>query len=125
MPFELGIFFGAKHLGDEKHHNKNALVLERTQYSVQQMVSDLNGIEAYAHRNRVPLVMHTVRDWLRTNSRRKTIPGHLTIDRQYLQFRRRLPAIADQLGFDVDEIPYADLVNIIEDSVAVQLDQVN
>src|SRR5258707_10962422 len=38
MPFELGIFFGAKHLGDLKQRTKNALVLERTRYSAQQVI---------------------------------------------------------------------------------------
>src|SRR5438876_5958145 len=43
MPFELGIFFGAKRFGIKEQKNKNALVFERTKYTYQQYISDLNG----------------------------------------------------------------------------------
>ena len=33
MPFELGIFFGAKNLGDKKQKGKNALVFERKKFT--------------------------------------------------------------------------------------------
>ncbi|HEV3324576.1 MAG TPA: hypothetical protein VG052_03195, partial [Puia sp.] len=36
MPFELGIFFGAKHFGDLNQNRKNALILERDKYVYQQ-----------------------------------------------------------------------------------------
>lgn len=45
MPFELGVFFGAKHFGDAAQNRKNALILERDKYVYQQFVSGLNGID--------------------------------------------------------------------------------
>src|SRR6266700_8285702 len=35
MPFELGIFFGAKNLGDKLQKSKNALVFEQKKYTYQ------------------------------------------------------------------------------------------
>ena len=42
MPFELGIFFGAKFFGDNEHQKKAAIILEKTKHSYQQYISDLN-----------------------------------------------------------------------------------
>src|SRR6202000_1860486 len=49
MPFELGLFFGAKRFGNPAQKNKNALVFEKVKYSYQQLLSDLNGIDTKAH----------------------------------------------------------------------------
>ena len=121
MPFELGIFYGARHLGNQKQRIKNALVLEGKKYSSQQMISDLNGIDPRAHENDPNLAMRKVRDWLRTASQRKTIPGYDILTRQYTDFRRGLPALAHRLGFKVTDIHYPDLVNVIEDTVSKQV----
>ena len=79
MPFELGIFFGAKKFGDEKQKSKVALVLEREKYLYQQFISDLNGIDTKAHYNDAEKAIKIVRDWLKSSSGRKTINGHLVI----------------------------------------------
>ena len=122
MPFELGIFFGAKYLGNEKQRTKNALVLEPTRYAAQQMISDLNGIDPRAHDNQPATAMRKVRDWLRTASKRATIPGYEVLNRHFQEFQRILPVVAQQLGFNnVNEIHYPDLVDVIEHVVIQQL----
>ncbi|KAI9447060.1 hypothetical protein F5148DRAFT_1292476 [Russula earlei] len=123
MPFELGIFFGAKHLGNTKQRAKNALVLEPAKYAAQQLISDLNGIDPQAHNNNPENAMRQVRNWLRTASGRTTIPGPEILNRQYHEFNKGLPAVAHALGFRVDEINYTDLVNVIEDVVSEQLNR--
>ena len=62
MPFELGIFFGARNLGDDSQKKKSALVPERTKYSYQQYISDLNGIDTKAHNNDPAIAMEKVRE---------------------------------------------------------------
>jgi len=62
MPFELGIFFGAKNLGNKLQKTKNALVFEQEKYSYQQYISDLNGIDTKAHKNDPIAAMQEVRD---------------------------------------------------------------
>lgn len=121
MPFELGIFFGAKNLGDELQKKKNALVLERTKYSYQQYISDLNGIDTKAHDNDPAVAMRKVRDWLRTASGRRTIPGYAILTAQYQEFQDNLPALTEQLGFTVDDIPFIDFLNLVEDAVGEQI----
>ena len=121
MPFELGIFFGAKNLGDILQKRKNALILEKTKYSYQQYISDLNGIDTKAHNNDPAIAMAKVRDWLRTASGRKTIPGYTILNAQYQEFLNNLPALTHTLGFTVGNIPFVDFLNLVEDTVRQQI----
>jgi len=121
MPFELGIFFGARVLGDDLQKKKNALVLERTKYSYQQYISDLNGIDTKAHNNEPTTAMAKVRDWLRTASGRRTIPGYAILTAQYQEFQNHLPALTEELGFTVANIPFIDFLNLVEDIVQEQI----
>src|SRR5258708_30366146 len=108
MPFELGIFFGAKKLGSVEQRNKNALVFERIKFSYQQYISDLNGIDTKAHNNDPNSVIRQIRNWLATASRRKTIPGHNIIIQEYAEFIIDLPDIVNFAGLDIDDIPFND-----------------
>ncbi|HEV2352757.1 MAG TPA: hypothetical protein VGR89_00805 [Puia sp.] len=121
MPFELGIFFGAKYFGDIGQNRKNALVLERTRYTYQQFISDLNGIDTKAHNNNPVTAMLRVHSWLNTASRRKTIPGETLLRRQYDEFSALLPETAAETGYAVDDIPFLNLLDIIQEIVARQL----
>ncbi|HMH20351.1 MAG TPA: hypothetical protein VK563_01175 [Puia sp.] len=121
MPFELGIFFGARNLGDDSQKKKSALVLERTKYSYQQYISDLNGIDTKAHNNDPAIAMAKVRDWLRTASGRKTIPGYAILTAQYQEFQDHLSDLTGELGFTVDNIPFIDFLNLVEDAVREQI----
>ena len=121
MPFELGIFFGARMLGDEIQKRKNALILEKEKYSYQKYISDLNGIDTKAHNNDPVTAISKLRDWLRTASGRTTIPGYSILTAQYQEFQDHLPALTRQLGFTVDNIPFIDFVILVEDAVKAQV----
>lgn len=49
MPFELGIFHGARQLGGSRHGTKQCLILEKQKYRYQKFLSDLSGIDVTAH----------------------------------------------------------------------------
>ena len=49
MPFELGIFLGAKQLGAIDQRRKSAIVLDAETYRYQQFISDLAGADVRAH----------------------------------------------------------------------------
>ncbi len=121
MPFELGIFFGAKKFGNKLQKSKNALVLERQKYSYQQFISDLNGIDTKAHNNDANTVIRQIRNWLTTASRRTTVPGHNIIRQEYIQFNIKLPQIALLAGLDIDDIPFNDYCQIVEEAVRIEL----
>ena len=121
MPFELGIFFGARYIGIKEQKKKNALILERTRFTYQQYISDLNGIDPREHNNDPLVAMRRVRDWLRTASRRTTIPSPAALIAQYQQFQDNLPALAEQLDFMIDDIPFVDFMYIVERAVQEQI----
>ena len=49
MQFELGTFFGAKRFGYKNQKSKNALIFEKTKFTYQNYMSNLNGIDTKAH----------------------------------------------------------------------------
>jgi hypothetical protein len=117
MPFELGIFFGAKKLGSPNQKNKNALVFEKTKFSYQQYISDLNGIDTKAHNNDPDTILVQIRNWLATASRRKTIPGYKIILQDYKEFTTKLPGIIQLAGLDMDDIPFNDYCQVVEEAI--------
>jgi hypothetical protein len=123
MPFELGIFFGAKKFGNSEQKNKNALVFERVKYTYQEYISDLNGVDTKAHGNKTSNVIRQIRNWLQVASKRKTIPGHTIIEKQYKEFKRKLPKIVSAAGLDIHDIPFNDFCQIVEDAVREKLAQ--
>lgn len=118
MPFELGIFFGAKRFGDKYQKTKIALVFERHKYLYQEYISDINGIDTKAHDNDPYLVIGNIRDWLRTASKRRNFPGTIKIVEEYIEFQAKLPAIADKLGLDIGNMLFDDFCLIVEDAMA-------
>jgi len=117
MPFELGIFFGAKKFGNKNQKNKVAIIFDVEQYRYSEFISDLNGVDIKAHHNSPDVVIRRLREWLHTSSRRTTIPGHVVIAREYSELVARLPVITAALGLDVDSIPFNDFCYIVEEAI--------
>jgi hypothetical protein len=118
MPFELGIFWGAKYFGDNSQKRKNALILEREKYTYQQYISDLSGIDTKAHKNDPVTALRRVHSWLNTASHRKTIPGEKILQIQFLEFEHILPDLAAGDGYSVDNLPFLNLLDLIHELVA-------
>lgn len=75
MPLELGIFLGGKSFGNKAQQGKSCLVLDREPYRYQRFLSDLAGQDIQPHDNDPRQVVSHIRNWLRTVSKRTTIPG--------------------------------------------------
>ncbi len=117
MPFELGIFFGAKRFGSKVHKNKVALIFEKTKFKYQQYVSDLNGIDTKAHNNNPIIVIKNMRDWLITSTGRQSIPDDITLIKEYREFSRNLPYIVKKAGLDIRQLVFTDFCEIVERAV--------
>lgn len=115
MPFELGIFFGAKRFGNKQQKSKNALIFERTRFTYQNYLSDLSGVDTKAHNNDTSLIIQSIRDWLKTSSRRSSIPGHLSIIDGFNNFEAVLPVALANLNLDITSITFNDLCSSIEE----------
>ncbi len=122
MPFELGVFYGARKYGQKRQKDKNALIFERQKYLYQQYLSDINGVDTKAHNNDPQAVIRHVRNWLRTASRRTSIPGEQTIINHYNNFLAQLPVAAIDAGFGtMDAIPFNDYCQIVEEAIRAVL----
>ncbi|HTI92179.1 MAG TPA: hypothetical protein VL727_16410 [Puia sp.] len=49
-----------------------------------------------------------------------TIPGYAILSAQYQEFEAHLPALTRKLGFTVNNIPFIDFLNLVEDAVTEQ-----
>jgi hypothetical protein len=115
MPFELGIFFGAKKFGIDKQKDKAAIIFDKEPFRYQSFISDLNGVDIKAHSSEVDSVIEHLRNWL---ALRKThITGHKTILYEYNDFMQRLPKMLERAGLNNETLPFNDYCNIVEKTI--------
>ena len=113
MPLELGVFLGAKKFGIEEQERKKCLILDTEPYRYQQFISDIAGQDIQAHNNSSREIITRVRNWLRTASRRESIPGGSIIWRRYRDFRRDLPQTAREYQLTVEDLIFNDYSLVI------------
>lgn len=114
MPFELGLFLGSKKFGSPQDRRKCCLILDKEPYRYQVFISDIAGQDIKAHHNKPEKVIITVRNWLRSSSDRRTIPGGAEIVRRFALFQADLPLLCEDLKLVPGELifnEYADLVS--------------
>lgn len=113
MPFELGLFLGAKWFGDDTQQHKITLVLDRERYRFQQFLSDIAGQDIKAHRNDPATLIKVVRNWLRDiQPSRPMVSGGL-IASHYQQFRKQLPVWCRQQQFEEHDLQFNDYTSLI------------
>jgi hypothetical protein len=115
MPFELGIFYSAKHYCGVNHKKKRSIVLEKNKYRYQKFISDIAGIDVTAHNNSVKGSILAIRNWLVTTSRRQSIPPGDEIDRRYKQFHRDLKKICKLQGRNYNSMPFVEMTRNMSD----------
>lgn len=113
MPFELGIFLGCKTFGGAAHESKIGLVLDGERYQYHRSLSDLSGMDVQHHGNDPRRAVQAARDWLRTVSHRRDIPGGENIWKRYLQFRKALPKTCRRQKILPSELTFADYTAIV------------
>ena len=114
MPFEFGLDIGARHFGEGRLKTKCCLVLEAQDYTYQKTLSDVAGQDAASHHNSPDEAITAVRGWLRTASKRTTIPGELDIKKRFAEFSTQVPAIAAAAGLDRLKLTFVDYVHMVE-----------
>jgi hypothetical protein len=112
MPLELGIFLGAKRYGPKEQKLKKLLVVDIEQYRYQKFISDLAGVDIHEHKGDPKQAIRKTRDWLANVSRRQ-LPSANKLIGIYDNFCSDLPALAGELDFDPERIPYVDFERIV------------
>jgi hypothetical protein len=75
-------------------------------------ISDLAGMDIHAHDGQPERAIAETRNWLANVSRRK-LPSGQRLIMTYERFLAELPALAEILGFEADQIPYVDYESMV------------
>jgi hypothetical protein len=110
MPFELGLYLGAKKFGGPKHHSKKLMIVDRHPHRYQKFLSDIAGQDIQSHNGNVRTFVLRIATWLRHERPGDVVPGGQAIANLYNRFRIDLPAIAKTKTLAPDEITFKDLV---------------
>lgn len=109
MPFELGLFLGARKLGGAKHSGKKTLILDTDAFRYRTFLSDIGGQDVIAHDGNVNTLIERVATWFRDHARDPDVPGGRAIATEYARFTADLPDIAAVLRLEPDELTFKDL----------------
>lgn len=115
MPFELGLFYSAKHFGINRQKKKNCIILEKRKYRYQRFISDLSGIDVNAHGNTQKKLIFSVRNWLVTASRRHTIPPGEDINKRFRTFQNGMRSTCNARSINYESMPFIELVDNMTD----------
>lgn len=113
MPFELGMFLGAKRFGDDEQKKKRCLVVDKEPFRYNSFISDIAGQDIQSHGNNDVEAIKVIRNWLRSVSGRATIPGGKEILRRFHQFKSELPDLCKEIKLTIDEMIFNDYTNIV------------
>ncbi len=119
MPFELGVFYSAKHFGGSQQKRKECLVLEKEKYRYQKFISDIAGIDITPHQNSKKKLIIAIRNWLVTASRRVSIPPAAEIDQRFRVFQSGMRRACPQRSLDYDAMPFVELIQNMTDWLRV------
>ncbi len=111
MPFELGIFLGAKKFGRHSR-KKQCLVMDRTPHRYKRFISDISGQDIKAHNKSPCAAIRHVRNWLQSAPGKTVLPGGKRIWQNYRQFRRELPVIAYESELDSSQLTFVDYLQL-------------
>ncbi len=110
MPFELGLFLGAKHY---RHAWKRCLILDRERFRFQKYISDISGQDIKSHDQNAAKLIEAVRDWLAEDIHPIRIPGGKQIHRRFGIFKEDYPELCRESQLDHTRFNFNDFVNLI------------
>ena len=118
MPFELGLFLGARAFGASKQKKKACLVLDREPYRYQKFLSDIAGQDISSHDDKIERLIDAVRNFLNAQLPKRPLPASSVIQADYLRFQDRLPELCAEAELDEAELEYIDYAWLAADYVS-------
>jgi hypothetical protein len=112
MPFELGLFLGAKRFGGRSHSRKKTLIFDRDRFRYQSYISDIAGQDIHPHNGDVDVLIRELATWLRDEARDPKVPGGIAVADEFREFKVDLSAIAAEARLEASELTFKDLVEI-------------
>ena len=114
MPFELGLFLAAQKLGGGRQARKACLILEARRYESQKCLSDIAGQDAETHGGDPRVALGRLRDWIRTTTDARGLPGADHVVAAYDLFLTDLPVLCGTLSRDPAKLTFLDLCEVAE-----------
>ena len=109
MPFELGLFMGARRYGGKRQRTKSALIMINEPYRLPVYLSDLAGNDPEAHHGKPGEVIRIVRRYLHERPNGTPLPGAGRILARFELFKAALPDLSSVLEITPDEVdPFRD-----------------
>ncbi len=116
MPFELGLFLGAKKFGAFDQSKKRTLILDKKKHRYQKLISDIAGQDPKYHNEKINKVILSIRDWLNNNTKRKIpYPSGRDMYDDYKRFQKELPLSYKKYRLKEKEIQFTDYCFCISD----------
>ena len=119
MPFELGLFLGAKRYGVGNQKRKSCLILDRDRYRIQVFCSDIAGQDVRAHHNDVAHALVAMRTWLQTAlPEPQHIPTAPALFQRYMAFGRQLPFMCHTRQLTPKALTFLDFRDVVDAWIA-------
>jgi hypothetical protein len=112
MPFELGLFLGAKHYGRGAQDRKACLVFERDPNTYDKFISDFSGHDIKSHGNQAKRVVQAVRNWLAGIGRKRGLPGGAALWNEYQEFKKWIKGECSLAKRLVKELTWGEYVDL-------------
>ena len=120
MPFELGLFLGARRFGGGIQARKVCLVLDREPYRYQAFLSDIAGQDIRCHDGQPASAIKMFRAWLSALPQARMLPGGAEIIRRYELFQAELPRMLRAIKLRREEMTFQDYGNLVSEWLQVQ-----
>jgi hypothetical protein len=119
MPFEFGLYLGAKRFGGRVHKSKTSLAMITDKYRLPEYLSDAGGSDPECHYGRPDEVIRVVRRYLAVRPDGGQLPGAARIISEFQRFKQSLPDLAASLHIAPTEIDpirdYRDYVALLSE----------
>jgi hypothetical protein len=112
MPFELGIFYGAKRLGNSIHKTKNGFAFDAEIHRHHKALSDSAGIDLQIHNFDPIAALVCVQRYLKRHTSR-TLIGPAPLMAIYAEFFDALPTVCTDHGLVSSDISFEELRGVM------------
>ncbi len=114
MPFELGLFLGAKRYGTGAQRKKTCIILDRDERRFRDFLSDIAGQDVRAHNDDPADLIREVRNALvTTRPAGVELPSGRFIAERFSVFEQEMPRLCAVLNLDPDDLGHRDLIRVI------------
>ena len=121
MPFEMGLDLGCQSFGKGKMQFKKCLVLEKSKYHYQKVISDIGGQDIESHNDDPELLIRKVRNWFSAVLGNHQ-PSPTVIWDDYNDFLARMKDRLKKESFsaeDIESLPFSNFILLAKEWIGL------